>query len=374
MLLAAAALIAAGCQETLEYTDVVFFTGTETSATTSLYVEGPTSLGLTVTSSCKMSETITVSVEIDASAIDTYNEANGTSYVMLPDGSYDLASSVFTIESGSSVSNPMNFEILSMDDFNDGDLYCVPITLTGTSNGMKILEASKTIYVVISQIITTQAPNLQGSNYVSFPTTINNSTYSDLSACTMEARVKMDRWQTSSPYISSIVGVEENFLLRFGDVSCDNNQLQYAGRGASVTSVDSFNTDTWYHVYVVDDGSTLTLYVDGEQQGTTDSSGKDAIDLGWNYCDGFHVGFSETGRKLYGTVSEVRVWTRALTVTELENNQCYVDPSSEGLLGYWRLDELDEDGYFTDLTGNGNYGEPSSTSLVWEEIKCPVVD
>ena len=75
-----------------------------------------------------------------------------------------------------------------------------------------------------------------------------------------------------------------------------------------------------------------------------------------------------------GVVSEARVWTRALTPTELVNNQCYVDPASEGLLGYWRLDSLNEENKIVDLTGRGNDGEPSNTSLVWEELKCPVVD
>ena len=59
---------------------------------------------------------------------------------------------------------------------------------------------------------------------------------------------------------------------------------------------------------------------------------------------------------------------------ELVNNQCYVDPASEGLVCYWRLDGL-VDGVFQDLTGNGNHGIPSTENLTWYEgLKCPVVD
>ena len=75
-----------------------------------------------------------------------------------------------------------------------------------------------------------------------------------------------------------------------------------------------------------------------------------------------------------GVVSEARVWNRVLSPIELVNNQCYVDPSSEGLVCYWRLDGL-VDGKFQDLTGNGNHGVPSNSNINWYEgLKCPIVD
>ncbi len=373
MFLATAAFAAAACQESMEYRDVVFFTGTESTAVTSMYVEGPTSMGLTVSSSAKLDSPVTVGVEVAPDALPAFSQAQGTDYKMLPEGSYKLDEDRFTIEAGKNVSLPVNFEILSMDDFEDGALYCVPIRLTETSNGMDILNASRVTYVVINQIITTKGPDLGRRTYVKFPTIINNSLFSNMSACTMEIRVRMDSWAGGSPYISSVIGVEENFLVRFGDVSCDNNQLQYAGRGASVTSASHFNTGVWYHIAVVDNGSTLTLYVNGNVEGTVDSSGKSAINLAWDYMDGFHIGFSERGRMMDGVVSEARVWNRALNVIELENNQCYVDPNSEGLIGYWRLDELVE-GKFKDLTGNGNDGTPVGNLDWYEGLKCPVIE
>ena len=373
LFLATAAFAAGACQKSIEYRDVVYFTGTESSPVTSMYVEGPTSLGLTVTTSNKLESGMSVGVKVDPSALPAFCESQGIDYVMLPEGSYKLDEDSFKVEAGKNVSLPVKFEIVSMDDFEDGAKYCVPITLTETSNGLDVLQASKTTYVVINQIITTQGPDLNKSYYINFPTIINNALYSNMTACTMEIRVKMDSWQNGSPFISSVMGVEENFLLRFGDVSCDKNQLQYAGRGASITSSSHFNTGVWYHIAVVDNGSTLTLYVNGNVEGTVDSSGKSAINLAWDYMDGFHIGRSERSRLMDGVVSEARVWNRALNVIELENNQCYVDPNSDGLIGYWRLNEL-VDGKFKDLTGNGNDGEPTSSVAWYEGLKCPVVD
>ena len=374
--LATAALAAGACQESIQYADVVYFTGTENSPVTSMYVDGPSSMGITVTSSAKLSSEMTVDVEVNGAAVDVYNAAHGTAYKMLPEGSYKLSSSNLKIEAGKNVSLPVNFEILSMDDFEEGVAYCAPLTITGTSNGMKVLEASRTTYVLISQIITTKGLETRGNNYVSFPSITNNAMYHNMTACTMEIRVYMNSFysESSNPGIASVMGVEENFLLRFGDISCKKNQLQYAGRGASVTSKSQFNTKQWYHLAVVDDGTNLVLYVDGEIEGQVASSGKAAIDLAWDYMDGFHIGFSERGRLMDGIVSEARVRNRALNAIELENNQCYVDPKSEGLIGYWRLDGLDENGKFVDMTGNGNHGTPNRAPAWSGDIKCPVID
>lgn len=376
ILLAVAAFAAGACQESMEYKDVVFFTGTENTPVTSMYVEGPTAIGLTVTSSAKLGTEVTVGVQVVPEALETFNKANGTAYKMLPEGSYRLDGTQFKIEAGKSVSLPLSFEILSMDDFEDGVIYCAPIRLTETSNDMDVLEASRITYIVINQIITTKGPDFGQTDYISMPSMINNSMFSDMGVCTMEIRVKMDKFYAASanPGIASVIGVEENFLLRFGDISCDKNQLQYAGRGASVTSASHFNTDTWYHIAVVDNGSTLTLYVNGNVEGTTDSSGKSAINLAYDWMDGFHIGYSERGRLMDGVVSEARVWNRVLSPIELVNNQCYVDPASEGLVCYWRLDGL-VDGVFQDLTGNENHGIPSNANINWYEgLKCPVVE
>ena len=54
--------------------------------------------------------------------------------------------------------------------------------------------------------------------------------------------------------------------------------------------------------------------------------------------------------------SEVRLWNVARTSTQLKNNVNNVDPKSEGLLGYWKMNE--GHGYtFEDATGNGNTAE-----------------
>ncbi len=382
---ATAALLAlAACQESLEYKDVVYFTGTEANPTVSLYIEGPQEASFTVTSSDAVSEDVTVNVEIDGSAVTAYNEKYGTSYQMVPAGSYQLNDKSVTIKKGKSVSNAGAVEITSMDDFDAAVTYCIPLKITSTSNNQPVLKVSEHMYLVLKTITNTKAPNLGMQTYYSVPSFMNRSSLSDMGVCTMEIRVYVNGWQNSSPYISSLIGVEENFLLRFGDVSCDKNQLQLAGRGVSITSQTHFDTGKWYHIAIVDDGSNATLYVNGEMDTQVSSSGKSAINLAWDYMDGFHVGRSERGRLLNGYVSEARVWQRALTATEMLNNQCYVDPEkADKLIGYWRFDQEEENledasgNTFTgvrDLSGNGYHMKPSGSISEWIDLKCPVVE
>ena len=106
-----------------------------------------------------------------------------------------------------------------MDDFDEGAHYCVPLKITGTSNGMGVLEASRTQYIFISQITTTRGINLKNSWYITMDGMVDDPALKDLPACTMEIRMYANGWRTSGHMISSLIGVEENFLLRVGDES-----------------------------------------------------------------------------------------------------------------------------------------------------------
>ena len=329
-----AAVLAAGCQKSLEYSDVVYFTGTENSNITNMYVDGPSSMGVTVTSSCKMAADVQVALAVDAAAVDAYNALHGTDYRMLPAGSYRLSDDAVTIAEGTNVSTPSSFEIVSMDDFDEGAHYCVPLKITGTSNGMGVLEASRTQYIFISQITTTRGINLKNSWYITMDGMVDDPALKDLPACTMEIRMYANGWRTSGHMISSLIGVEENFLLRVGDESIKNPaQLQLAGRGTSITAPNALSLGRWYHIAVVDNGSEMTIYIDGNAEISVDSSSSKAINLGFYYNSPFAIGMSAADVRYFnGYVSEARVWKRALTPTELKNNQCYVDPATaEGL-------------------------------------------
>ena len=335
--------------------------------------DGP--ITFTLASSTKLDKDVTVNFEPvrDQAVLEAFNKAQGTGYWLLPEENYTLDKHSAVIKAGNAVSEPVSMQV-SIDGFKNGVIYCLPLKITGTSSSMTAIPGQEYAYVVIRGYVYASAANLPGGSYFEMPSTVSDPALS-LEVCTMEIRVKANSWAGSNPFISSLIGVEENFLLRFGDVTCDPNQLQLAGQGVSITSKAHFDTGKWYHVAVVADGikQTCDLYINGELDSSTPMGGK-GINLGKVYNSKFAIGMSEKGRYLNGQVSEARVWGRLLTPTELMNNQCsIVDPVKEAqenkLLGYWKLDAENRG---KDLTGHGYDGYAhGSVTYTEANIRCP---
>ena len=363
-----------GCRKSAEYHDVIYFTGTEQTPETRFTIDGPSGLGVSVSSSTKVDKDITVNIKASPDLLDAYNQLRATAYKPLPDGSYTLSAGSVVIKSGSNASESVNFSITSLSQFTEGTTYCMPITIVNADGDIPVLEASRTVYLIINRTIITQA-TVMSPNYFTVPGFLTASALSSTPKVTMECRVLFNSFQTANPYISSIIGIEENFLLRLGDVSIANNQLQLAGgliagKSHPVTSKAFFSTGQWYHVAVVYDGSTISLYVNGVLDNYTDA-GAGGVNLTDTYSGGFHIGFSAGGRLLNGYVSEARVWTTALTANQLANNLCYVDPTSKDLLAYWRFNAVDASGNVADLTGHG-YTAMAAKTVAWVPgVRCP---
>ena len=147
--------------------------------------------------------------------------------------------------------------------------------------------------------------------------------------------------------------------MRFGDVKVDPDCIQICHDSYQPAASDKpFSLEKWYHVAAVWTGSSWDIYIDGQYATGVETQGE-TIDLTSDNAKGFHLGASYgRGRTLNGYVAECRVWTRALSQAEIANNMNYVDPTSDGLLAYWRMNawEPKESGsgnIVRDLTGHG---------------------
>ena len=182
----------------------------------------------------------------------------------MPPGSFELPTTRVVIKNGSNISDPAMFRILSLNDFQEGVTYCIPISITNVDGNIPVLESSRTVYLIIKRAIITQGMSLASSQYFTVPAFQTAATLASVPKLTMECRIYANGFQTANPFISSIMGIEENFLLRFGDVSVANNQLQLAGglintKKFPVTSKAYFSTGKWYHVAIVYNGSRMHI-------------------------------------------------------------------------------------------------------------------
>lgn len=366
LLIALVVCLFSACKNADDFQDVVYFTGTETSPVSKFTVDGPAELAVTVSATCKVDQNVTVQVKADPEKVEGYNQLTGKAYKMLPAGSYKLSGSEMTIEKGKTASTPLKISLTSVDDFEEGVVYCLPVSIA-EANGLPVLEASRTVYVVFNQVIITKAASLT-SNYFVVPFSKDENLKS-VPNVSMEARVYVNKFQSNNPFISTVMGIEENFLLRFGDVNIDPNQIQLAGGGFQVTGTTQFETKKWYHLAVVYDGAEIKLYINGVLNGSI-AAPRGNINLTDSYSGGFHIGRSANSRYLDGAISEARVWTKALTANEILNNMCYVDPTSPGLLAYWRMNEGTGNNV-KDWTGHG-WDIKASRNVVWMEgVRCP---
>ena len=370
------AICLSGCKKGAEYNPALYFTGTDQTPEVKFVVDGPSSMGVSITSSVRVGKDINVNVKLAPELVADYNARKKTAYEYLPDGSFNLSATNTVIKSGVNISDAIQFSITSLADFREGVTYIVPITITGTDGDIPVLESSRTLYLIIKRTIITQAASLAGNRYFSVPTFMSDASLAAVPNLTLECRVLVNSFQTANPFITSVMGIEETFLLRFGDVSIPNNKLQLAagqvvGAGKyPVTSNAAFSTGQWHHIAAVYNGSTMSLYVDGVLDNYTDAA-PGGINLTSTWEGGFLIGRSAGSRYLNGYISEARVWSKALTANELQNNLCYVDPASAGLLAYWRFNGTSTGNDVPDLTGHGHTAIGNNTLNWILGVRCP---
>lgn len=186
----------------------------------------------------------------------------------------------------------------------------------------------------------------------------------NMSNLTMEALVNADDFKSTGS-LTTIMGIEGKFLVRVGDATIPNNRLQIATSSGNVDTKVNLETGKWYHIAVTysKDTHKIEVFVNGELA-VSEFTSLTSVSLGVDHNDEtgyyvtrcFWVGYAyDNARDFKGRMSELRIWNKTLTEEEInaENHFYQVDPESEGLLCYWKLDE-GEGNTFKDYTGNGN--------------------
>lgn len=125
----------------------------------------------------------------------------------------------------------------------------------------------------------------------------------------------------------------------------------YQGFGSGGGSVVQNN---WQHFVLVRNLTSMMLYwyKNGSQIASTSASYSSATASTYDVT----IGYGYTGVYYNGFISEVRIYNRALTETEISYSYTYKKPMNRaGLVGWWKLDE-GQGTTATDSSGNGNTG------------------
>lgn len=358
VVMAACALFASGCNDADRFDydkEVLVMTGTEESAVVRFVVEDtPSTYPVTVSATGKVSSPVTVDLKIDNSLVEKYNEEHKSNYYALPESAVSLENSTVTIETGRASSSIAELKVLSTEEFVDGRIYVIPVTISHVDGYLPVLESSRTIYLRISRVVEFTA--LDMSNYNMYSNFIFDDALAvDLPNYTYEVKCYVDAWHEGSEPISRLCqwtakDESRSNMLRFGENGQDINSLQWVNPAGNLVSKTRFQTKTWYTLTFTYDGSALVMYVDGVKDVEGTGAGETTFqrfELGMSWGGGY-----PQKQRFLGRIAEIRVWDRVLSSSEIQLGLCGVDAASEGLVAYWKMNE-GEGHIFHDATGHG---------------------
>lgn len=321
---------------------------------------------------------VTAALAVDASKVDLYNARHGTDYKLLDPAHYELSAASLPIAAGDVTSPEADINFKGLTQLPLDVTYLLPVSVT--SGDVSLLGGSATVWYLVKQTSAVTTAASLTDNWITFPTLDKAGPQSDLfnglKAVTYEMIVRVSTFDKAAS-ISSVMGVEQYLLLRFGDTGFPRQQLQVQAGGNKFPDSDdvkSLETGEWYHLAMTYDAlvGSMSIYVNGQLQseGTVKWSGE-SVNLAMRAMydadpEGnkslaeayqFFIGYSyDEKRPLQGDVAEARVWSKVRTAKEIWDNMYDVDPKSDGLLGYWKFDTPEDGDVVKDVTGHGNDG------------------
>lgn len=341
-------------------------------------------------------EDVSVQLRYAPELLDRYKLAYyDENAVLLPDNHCIPPDFSSVISAGNLSSSPVEFMFTGLDVLDYSTSYVYPVTIESTS-GISVLESARTIYFVVKEasLINVVADI---SDNCAWPDWENFDKVADMETFTMEALVNATAFQNESS-VHTIMGIEDVFLIRVGDISIPKNQLQISTARIDVENNTTFRAsvsnnsmqlkpDRWYHIAVTFDKGIVNVYIDGKLKGEGDFA-SDAVkvtsinfkvkhsDESDNQPRCFWIGYSyDKNRPFNGMISEVRVWDRVLSADEINAPSHFYKirtddaEQMEGLVAYWKFNEgtgnviKDYSGYENDLK--------TQTSVVWKNVTLP---
>lgn len=360
--MALGALLLTGCNDA-EYdtlSNQAYILQTNTNANSSLKLTVGAEVA-TTTLNVRLSDVANVEsryrLVYDTAVVNEYNRLNETPYASLPQESFSLSSEETTIEAGTSVSTPITLTVPPYSEAlkASGKKYAIGFRLENTSGNASVLPSGSKIVYILDQVVIQPVVVLDQSHYVSQNLVKNYP----LTEWTVEMNINKHVLYTEvgRGNNQAIFGAgPDEIYIRFGDAPIEGNRMQIKTQGTQMNSLALFNEHTWYHLAFVCTGTKLYLYVNGQLDNSMDLPGKTTNVNSINICSPSTYWL---GNAMY---SEVRFWQRARSQAEIANNMYACDPTTPGLITYYKMNE--GEGYsFRDASGNGNNAETNGQAV-----------
>ena len=283
----------------------------------------------------------------DSYFVEEYNAKYGTSYQLIDNANVALTKNTTSIPQGRLYAEKVDLVISNLSTIEEGKSYAIPLMVQ--SNDVATTQGGNVTFLLLNKPVKIKKMGKWDNDYiqVKFPV----GTY--FQSFTYEALINVDYFNGNS----TIMGTEGIMIFRIGDQGggIPKDVLQIAG-GQHYRTKDPLKTKTWYHVAVTYDqpSGKTAIYVNGNKWAESAWSipGFDP-----NADTGFFIGrikdFPWGQRPFQGQMGELRVWSVARTANQIKQNMLTVDPKSEGLELYFKMNgtEKQEGGMIYDATG-----------------------
>ena len=373
MLAAVLALGAVSCNRADKFNygkEIVLITGTDAAPLSKdqiLADEVPITYPFSVSATGLVPEDVNVHLMIDSLAVDAYNAANHTNYKSVPRNTVTVDDEYVVIKAGTATSVMTSVTLLDNTFIEEGINYVIPVSVAYLEGGTaEILDASRSLFIKLGK--TMESYSLE------IPTTTVYSTYSfgsngyDLNAWTLEIKAHPYNMKSrGSDQLCRLACWNEDgggqVLLRFNengkpwktlDIVAPSGRYVTGTTGEGDNEVGAFEPNQWYMISIVWDGSQMSVYVNGEKDTPWQNtiSGSQSFKL-----NRFEIGMSWGGygssQSYTGRMAEMRIWNIARSQSDIASTLCSVDARSEGLLGYWKMNE-GEGHIFRDSAGSND--------------------
>jgi hypothetical protein len=361
-----AALFSACNENDKDYDNKVYINNTEKVGSILLKGEDEASFAIQTKMAKLESQAVQVTYKAAPELVDQYNAAFYDKAILMPDTCYEIPEPTVTITPGAVKANDVVVNFKNLTGLNRDLVYVLPVSISSSS--IDVLQSASTIYYVDNGAALINVVANITKNYLSLDSPSAATKLGNMGQVTVEALVRVSKF---GKLISTLMGIEGTFLIRIGDAGVPDNQLQLATSRGNVTDPTwQLSTGVWQHVAVTFDKSTgeVNVYLDGKKKATQKSSYTSNVN--WN-SSSFYIGKSyDDQRWLEGEISECRIWNRVLTADEINAPTHFytVDPTSEGLVAYWKFD--DGAGKAIKDYANG-YGVTCNSDPTWKSVELP---
>ena len=283
---------------------------------------------------------VNVTYGVTPEKLDDYMAIYGGSPTLLPEEHYTFTEPNATVEHGAVTSTSATIEFKDLLSLDDRYVYVLPVSIV-SSDIPALMSRSTTYFVFRGAALINTVGNMTGT-CLRFVNEGQCPMLGSLSKMTFEALLRPDAFPHT---LSTLIGIEGNFLLRIGDAGVPANQIQIASSTNATDPDWKLDTNKWTFVTITYDGTTgeVNVYFNGVKKGSTQNAGRKTVN--WNVVStdrACYIGYAyDTDRDFNGDMSEVRIWNRILTPADLaERNHFYrVDTDADGLVAYWKFDE-----------------------------------